>query len=405
MPLETVDMIDRALDAAEARIMDSSESSDTQVPLSQDPKAIEETREIKALEESKEKSESKELKSSKTRDTDGKFTKTRKYDAVGKPIKEASPTDINDQAVSVETQNLGTEPQAQSTKSLDAPTFWSAEQKALWAKVPSDVQAVIAQRELNAQQQVSRLTTENQTAKTFHARLYSDFETPQAAETHKAELALNGIKDPIDELHRYRAWDKVFKTNIVTGIKSLMQKNNLSVDQLLQDGSNQYQPPLDPRIEQALASADEAKRLANEQKDYFSKLQTDAVNSELKTFRDGKDSYGNVRDKFVGMYEPQITGVFTQILQQYPHLTKQQALDHAYEFTMQEVRNVMGVTTQPSGVKQVASTQAPTIPNKALKAKTSVSGSPSNGTSATRPKAKTIDEALDRAEEALYGVQ
>lgn len=391
-------MIDRALDAAEAKLMDSATTPEVAVPLSQDPKAIEQTAEIQAHEKAQEGKQESKPEVKDKREKDGRFTKSRKYDAVGKPIK----PDLSDQKANVEIEPIE---EAPVVSKVEPPTFWSAEQKALWAKVPQDVQEVVAARELSYQQELSRRANEIQQGKAFQSRIYEDMESPEAIAAHRNEMALQGIKDPIEELHRYRAWDRIFKTDVLTGIKSLMQKNGLTVEHLYGDESNQYQQYNDPRVEEAIAAAKEAKQLAQEQKDYFNELNTNTILQEIEGFKDGTDSYGNVRRSFVEMYEPQISNVFNYIKGEQPQMSRQTALNHAYEHVLQETRKQFGISSNPAPVQQP---KAPEViaaqSRKAQKAATSVSGSPATGTGAIRPKARTIDEALDRAEEAIYGV-
>lgn len=390
MALEDNEILDRALDAAEARMI-----PETEAPA---PDArVEEAAEVETLKEVE-----KQSKESRTRDASGKFLKGGKAAAApaAEPEAEAAPDEqVSDQApdgTEVEAEAQGEDPQGSTP--IDLGPFWSADEKAAIAKAPRDVQQLVAQKEAQRTQWAHRLQVEADRGRTIEKQLWADFDSPQAIEAHKAQLGVQGIRSVGEEISRYRAWDRVFRTDPKQGIVSLLQKNGLTpYDLMNEDAGGEY--PTDPRTEQALQAAEDAKRAADETRSYLERERMNAGQAQLEGFRQGKDSSGTVRAQFFDLYRPQITATFKQILEQHTGVSETDALNHAYEFVVGEARRAFGVT----GAAKSQADQAQAIANakKAKAAASSVTGAPKSGTVPQRPRAKTIDEAMDRAEEQL----
>ncbi len=321
----------------------------------------------------------KNLKPKKDRDTSGKFKASKKPDPEDQ-------TDLSDQEVNAE---LSTEVEAQSaqpeaTSSITPPAFWPADKKALFAKAPVELQEYVAQRELGLQQHVSRLTNEAERGKQIISRLNSDFETPEELQSHKARLRADGISDEIEELHRYRAWDNVIRSDVRTYALGLLRNNGLTPQDLFNvELEDSYQS--DPRVDELTQQFKETQSTINELKAQRERLENEALTNKLETFKSGKDSFGQVRRQFVDMYEPQISTVVTTLRQQNPGLAQEDLLSHAYEFVMKQVRDTFGIS------KPLTQESRPVDASKAKQVASSSNGAPKSGVANPKPKLKGKD--------------
>ncbi len=396
----TDDVIDRAIDAAEANMDANAESvsaeSESQGYSNENSEQNSNAEEDIALQEaitkkqeSKESKESKEAKESPKRDSSGKFTKA---------VKEQK-TDLNDQLANAKEPEAVQEidEQAQAAEPpIELPAFWSAEEKAALAKAPRELQAIIAQKEAQRSEWANRLANESERGKAFLNRLNSDFESPEMVQRHRAELALNGVKDEVEELHRYRAWDRLFKSDAKTAIADLMIKNGLSPHNFLED-ADAPQATNDPRVDQALNQVEELKQSLKQQQEA---QQQAALAREIDAFKNGKDSFGQVRKPYAEMFSLGITQEVDRILKVQPEKSLPEALNEAYEKVMTQARSQFGINGKVVPA-QKSPEQIAAEAQKAKAAASSVTGAPSSGSAKSRPRAKTIDEAIDRAEEAL----
>lgn len=391
------DVLDRAIDAAEAKLSKAPEADDVQEILETDDAEVsldknegekpsdpeEGATEKEAKGPAKKAAKADKVSAERERDENGRFKEKEK--------------DLNDQEASAE--EVVQEPQVEvpvEVPAIEPPAFWSTERKALFAKAPPELQQVIAQRELELQQLVSRTANEANGAKEFQKRLYSDLgNDPQKIQLHKAELQLNGIRDEVEELHNYRAWNQIFKSDVKSGILDLMYKNGLSVEDLTSETQNYQHNSSVAAVEQAKA---EAQKVREELENFKKSQEETQLRTEVEYFKSGKDSRGQTRKAFAEMYAPQISMAVDAIAQANPGMSRMDALNHAYEFTLQEVTKLFP-NVNTASIQQPKSNGV--SPQKAKAAASSVTGAPSNGVPATRTKAKSIDEALDRAEEQL----
>jgi hypothetical protein len=282
------------------------------------------------------------------------------------------------------------EPESEAEPGIEPPRFWSAEKKALFAKAPLEVQQAVLEYEQQRTEWANRLASESEQGRSYRQKVEETFKPYQ--ERLKAE----GISDPIQAAAQLLEWNEAFEKDPVSGVISLMQENGITLEDLygvINSGGSNALPPnnsyRDPRIEQALAEAAEAKKLASEQMQLIQAAQQQAFLSEIERFKNGKDSSGNPRKQFAEMYAPQISQVAEQIQKITPGVTLYDALEHAYEQVLSNAKKAFGVSlAQPK-------------PEKAKAAASSVMGAPLAGGVVKKPKAKTIDEALDMAEEQL----
>jgi hypothetical protein len=281
------------------------------------------------------------------------------------------------------------------------PVFWSNEQKALWAQATPALKQVIAARELQLQQQVSRFANQAKKAEQYEQRFYSDFEAPEAADRHKAELRLQGLRDPIDELHRYRDWDRVFKADPASALYDLARKNNLQIQINGEVDETYSQQSNDPRYEeirnefQALKTERESERAAQKEQQ---------LASEVNAFKSGKDSTGQPIAPFASMYAPQIDQAYQQIMaiaeEQGTPYSVTQGLNAAYEYVKSEVSKIHGIAAPKQKDPQLTIEQA----KRAQDAATSVNGAPTSGVATQKPrlKGKNFNEKFDSAFDVAY---
>lgn len=395
MALEDNEMLDRAMDAAEAKLMIDDEPEAAPARSEADPE-LEDALTSEAL-----KAEKPVKQARGERDNSGKFRKAAKTEEPA--AEEASEEQVSDQTAEVETGAevaQGEEPQGEAPTEM--PAFWSAEMKAAIAKAPREAQEAFIQYDAQRSQWANRMQVEADRGKAVEKGMWADFESQEAIEAHKSQLALAGMKHPVEELHRYRAWDRVFKSDVRQGIAALLQKNGLTPYDLLNEDQGEPQYQTDPRVEEAIRAANEAKKAAEEFKTYTDNQKIQAGQSQLESFRQGKDTSGQVRSTYFDLYRPQITQAFQTILGQNPNIPEADALNHAYEFVVKEAKKVFGIN---GSVKPAAPAVADV--KKAKIAASSVTGAPKSGTVTPRSKLKgssfneRLESALDNAEEQL----
>ena len=391
------EVIERAMDAAEASMAETSASevvpTETADTEGKTEDLVETVETKKALEKSEETKDPETPKIERAKD--GKFTKSAKFDKAGKRIQPQQDFKTNNaNVVDTEAQITLSEPVA-----IEPPTFWSSEDKANFAKATPEVRKAVLRYEEQRNKYVSQLQRDAERGKTYETKLYEGYD-PKDIASHKAELRLNGVRDEVEELHRYRAWDKIFKSDPKRAISALMQKNGINAQALSEDEQNQEY--IDPRIEQAMQEAQAAKMQAEELKASFEAQKDEAFRGSVDSFKAGKDSQGNTRKAFAEMYAPQISQVYDAIQAQNP-MPMNQALNHAYEHVLKIAREQFGVKASLGQIAPKATEEVMALAKKAKAASSSISGAPKNSVGISRPKAKTIDEALDRAEEQVYG--
>lgn len=272
---------------------------------------------------------------------------------------------------------------------IEAPQFWEAKDKALFAKIPPEARAAIAKYEQQRNDWAYKVQAEADKGKQIERKAAEVFEP------YKLKLQANGCRDPLDAAERLLAWNEIFEQDPLAGIKDLMQKNGLTPNDLV--GSQQDWQPTDPRLEQALAAAEEAKRIAEEQRSQFERQQQQAVLAEVERFKQGKDAQGHTRKAFAEMYSPQITQAAEQIEKLHPGMSLTEVLSHAYDFVKSQAMQSLGVNSVAQPSQQPAGVDV----KKAQAAASSIKGAPGTEAGIKKKKARTIDEAFNMAEEQL----
>lgn len=371
MALEDTDMIDRAMDAAEAKTIEvEAPTVDREV----------EAAETKIYKEATE-------KPAKSRDTSGKFSKeARKIEAIA-----PQEPDITDQDANVEQEAAVEIPPS------NLPTFWPDELKRAAAEAPKAVVDAFVKHDAQREEWAQRTAREGQRGRAFEQRMYEGYE-PQEVQEHRAKLQMHGLRDEVEELHRYRAWDTIFQTDVRTGIADLMHKNGLTPYDLMDDQNEVQQYQTDPRIEEELEDLRRVKEEFEQFQTTFKQQEETSFYNAVEAFKNGVDSTGQNRKQFAELYAPQITQSHQQIQQQYPQLSFEDALNYAYEQTLSEVRKLHGAPAPKASAPDIVANS-----KKAKSAASSVVGSPRSESVTAKPRAKSFDEAFARAEELVYG--
>ena len=306
---------------------------------------------------------------------------------------------ITDQEADAEIESDETEDENLSVEPIKPPAFWTAERKKLFEKAPRELQEVISARELELQQQISRAASKGSNTD-YEKRFYEDFESPESANLHKAKLKAQGINDPIGELQRYRAWDKVLEADPQAVIMDLMKKNGFTPNDFYNNAyegaeTSQYQ---DPRVEDAIKRAEASE---NAVKEFRAEQERNQKLSWINEFKSGTDSDGQVRKDFCELYSFQIDNAFQQAQAQYPMASEQDLLNHAYESVKEGIKAFHGVASKAKPAAKPALTNEQRIANakKAQAAASNAVGGPNTGTVSQKPslKGKNFSEKFDSA--------
>lgn len=382
MGIEDNNIVDRALDAAEEKLTAVDATEDTQAEPVETHDLPTEAALVKNYND-------------KTRDDAGKFTKGKAIKAkASRPAKEEE-TDLSDQATDVEEVEADpTEEESSEAEPIDIPAFWPADLKALAAEAPPEIVKKFIERDVQREQWARRSVAEAEPAKAIATRLYNGFEAV------KDEALLNGINNPVDEVERYRAWDNIFKRNPGLALIDLGRKNNITPEayaQMYYGGELEAEPQSDPRIEEAFSMAQRAQQ---ELEQYKQQSVVQTATHEVEAFKNGKDSTGQTRRAFVEMYAPQIAEVHDRIRAENPHLPLGEVLHKSYEYVVGQARKAFGVSGKAPARTQ-SKEQIMANAKKAQAIASSANGAPASGKAAARSGAKSVDEAIDRAEERL----
>lgn len=312
---------------------------------------------------------------------------------------EAAETD-SDQEASAETEPTDPTPETPAAETVEAPAFWTAETKALFSKASPELQKALSEEAKRQQQQVSRLANEAQRGKTFEQRVNADFSKPEELAAHKAQLRLLGVNDEVGELHRYRDWNRVLKSDPVTVINALIKEHGVTREELEGEplSDDQQNAINDPRIDEVISEF----RTLKEQQEAERKAREDAVlGAEINAFKAEKDSYGEPRAKFAALYAPQIDQVYHQVLAHNEEngisMSLKEALSHAYDHVQKQIYEAHGI--RPNAPKPPSKETVIANAKKAQAAAVSATGAPRTDviTQKARKPYKNDKEMVDAA--------
>jgi hypothetical protein len=368
MSLEDNELLDRAMDAAEAQLTPDEPTESAPVEI----EGVDESTEVESP-------ASTEAEAA-PRDPSGKFAK--------KGAELAQP--VSDQSTNVEPEST----QAEAFEPATMPTFWPAELKKAVAQGSKEevIKSLIAY-DTKRSEGWNRFVQETEGARQTAKQLHDGWEPV------KDRMMLQGIKSPIEELERYRAWDKVLTTDIKSGIRKLMADNNLTPESLYDDDSEQYyqeQNINDPRVEEAIAKAEQAQREFSE---YRQNQERELFVRQVESFKDATDSQGQLRRPFAEKFAAQITQRSEMIGQANPELPLMDVLSQAYD----EVKEEVLAFNRSLAPKQ----SSPVNAQKAQAAASSVTGAPSAAILAPKSRLKgnnfneKLNSAIDKAFDAV----
>lgn len=394
------DAFDRAFDAAEAKLAEMEDTDNSPIE-SEEPnsQSVTETQaeDLAVKEATNDDSKPKEVSQDKT-------SKRKKNASVSKDSKNAAPTqkaaketeenNLSGQEADAENpEGVAQEDDSQGTDlPIEIPTFWPAEMKEAVAKgSKEDVVSHFSKYDQQRTEWANRIATEGAEGRAVKKRLDEGFASV------RDEAIANGINTPLDELERYRAFDRILKRDPNKFLSDLGRKNGITPEEYAAayygDERESYQSEQykDPRVDEAL----------NEIKSWKEEQEQKSLQTEIDTFKKGSDSAGNERKAFAEAYAPQIDQAYQAIsrMSEYGSLSMQDKLSHAYEYVLTEARKLHGVVA--TAKKPVEKIDPVAQAKKVKAAASSLTGGPSSGVMTPRPRAKTIDEALDRAEEQL----
>jgi len=290
-------------------------------------------------------------------------------------------------------------PAESEAEPIEIPAFLPAETKALLAEASPQLRKKIVAAYEQQEQTTRRALSESGQLKAEKARVDEVFAP------HRTRLQAQGVKDIADLASRALAWDELITKDPKAFVIAQMKQNGITPQDLLEDaGNDPGQQYSDPRVDEAL----EAARAAKEQLDSFQlEQQKQVLTQELESFKSGKDPRGATRKAFVEMFEPQIAQTIGMIKADpsYAHLSRQDVMNHAYEYVVTNALNSGFQFVNPAAPK-LAPTKEQVIEtaNKQKSAAGSVRGAPASGTSTPRPRLKgetfeqRLESALDKAQ-------
>ncbi len=282
---------------------------------------------------------------------------------------------------------------------IELPAFLPAETKALLAEASPQLRKKIVAAYEQQENTTRRVLSESGQLKAEKARVDEVFAP------HRTRLQAQGVRDIADLASRALAWDELITKDPKAFVIAQMRQNGITPHDLLEDaGNDPGQQYLDPRVDEALEAANQAK----EQFESFQRQQqTQVAQAELESFKSGKDPRGATRKAFVEMFEPQIAQTISLIKAdpQYQHLSNGEVIHHAYEYVVTNALNSGFQFVNPAAPKPaLTAEQLAANASKQKAASGSVRGAPASGTSTPRPRLKgdtfekRLESALDKAE-------
>lgn len=313
---------------------------------------------------------------------------------------------ISDQEASVEVTDPDPTPDSPAVETVSAPAYWTAKTKALFSSASPELQKALTEEATRQQQHMGRLANETQRAKSWETRVNSDFQNKEALDTHRATLKLLGVNDEIEELHRYRAWNSVIKSDPLSAVRSLIVQHGITPDELSGESfsEDQNQGAIDPRVDEI---ASELKRFREEQEQSKKSQQDAYFANQVNTWKSGNDSYGKPRAEFSSLYAPQIDSEWQQVLQEAgqsgAQMSLEDSLNEAFSRVQSRIYKAHGIN--PVAPKPPTKEQIIANASKVQAAVTKATGAPRSDVVTQRPKKKYkndkewVEAAMQRAEE------
>jgi hypothetical protein len=240
--------------------------------------------------------------SGRARDEAGRFTKKENSD-------QSPSTDV------VETP-AASEP---APASIEAPRSWSAEKKALFAQLPPDAQAYIAQRETELH---NKLTAEG----AERGRIAKEYgEIGQLIERERDSWANLGFT-PSAAIGQMIATQRGLDANPVEGILRLCQSYGIHPAQLAQ-----ATPQIDPQIAPLYRQVNSLQEQLQARDAAFEQAQLAQANKVVEDVRNETDASGNRLRPHFETVEPELDAFLALVMQQRPGASQRDVLAEAYD--------------------------------------------------------------------------
>lgn len=308
-----------------------------------------------------------------------------------KATSEKAPTNL-DQSAKVE-QPRADKAQVESTQ---APHFWSSERKALFSKAEPQLQKAIVEEVQKTEQWARGIAQEAKEAVQVRDELDKIF-GPYDTKFRQIGATRLQVAD------RLMAWQDQLDENPVQAINKLLRSYNLSPEHLLHDG---YEEPYrDPAVDEQARRIQELETQIQAITESAQGQRYQGVQSQIEKFINETDEAGNLLHPHVQRLEPQIAHQVKSLRASNPNASEYQLLKAAYDQVISEIESNF---VQPKlSVVQNQNQKAETDQRRAEQAKKAANatlrGIPAPGAVSNRPKAKNVDEAMERAWSRMTG--
>lgn len=314
--------------------------------------------------------------------------------SAGEPAAEAPETSEQQPEVETKSQDQEAKPEeleaqpdagaSEDAEPIEFPEFWSAKLKKAAAKAPKELLKEFVEYDAQRTQWAYGVANESERLKA------SDKSLNEAVEPIKAQMLEYGL-NPVSLTKRAAEWIQLETINPLQAAKAYVQRMGFTPQDLLQDDGS---PP--PELQQQEDLRAEIAKLREDWQNQQTSLAQQRLQAEIDSFRNEKDASGNLLRPHLGILEPKMAEVIKEIKAQHPKLSNYEYMNHAYNFLAQQLGIAGNKTQQSKPAPEQLAAQA----KKAKSAAASVTGGPAVSV-ASRPKTKSVDEAIDRAFNAV----
>lgn len=309
------------------------------------------------------------------------------------PAAEAPETSEQESEVQTKSQDQEAkleEPEAQpeaetqeDAEPIEFPQFWSAKLKKAAAKAPKELLKEFVDYDAQRTQWAYGVANESERLKAYDKSLN------EAVEPIKAQMLEYGL-NPVSLTKRAAEWIQLETINPLQAAKAYVQRMGFTPQDLLQDDGS---PP--PELQHQDELRAEIAKLREDWQNQQTSVAQQRLQAEIDSFRNEKDTTGNLLRPHLGILEPKMAEVIKEMKAQYPNLSNYEYMHHAYSYLSQQ----LGINGNRQQQNKPAPEQLAAQTKKAKSAAASVTGGPAVS-AASRPKSKSVDEAIDRAFQA-----
>lgn len=225
---------------------------------------------------------------------------------------------VTDQSPSEGSNETAVSPE-QAPPSIEAPRSWSAERKALFAQLPPDAQAYIAQRESEAHTKITELGNEK-------GRIAKEYgELGQLIERERDSWANLGFT-PSAAIGQMIATQRGLDANPVEGILRLCQSYGIHPAQLAQ-----ARPQVDPQIAALYQQMNFLQEQLQSRDAMSEQAQLSQAEQLVQNFRNETDASGKRLRPHFETVEQELEPHLIAVMQQKPGISQRDALAEAYD--------------------------------------------------------------------------